>query len=191
MIGDCGRDVVVDRLDREAVGEVDVLPVEALEQRRGPGQARVCSSPCAAPFGRAHGARDPREARARRRPRRCAEEQLHADADAEHGPPCSRALADRLVEADACESSRGALDVADSRDHGERCFSDRRGVDSDRRLGSGAGERRGDRAQIAGAVIGAARPSRDPLGRADPAAARRDRLLSAWPSALNAASATW
>ena len=48
------------------------------------------------------------------------EQELHADADPEHGPAGGDAIADRLVEAVGREPARRALDVADPGDHRER-----------------------------------------------------------------------
>ena len=50
------------------------------------------------------------------------------------------------------------------------------GVGRDRRVRPGPGERRGDGAEVAGAVVGEHDLSRDALRRPDAAVARRDRL---------------
>ena len=55
-----------------------------------------------------------------------AEEELHADADPEHGPPCRDPVADRVVEAGSRKPARGALDVADAGDDRERRLAHRR-----------------------------------------------------------------
>ena len=105
-----------------------------------------------------------------------AEEELHADADPEHRPAGGDAVADRVVEAVRGEPARGALDVADAGDHRERRLAHGSGVGRDRRLGTCPREGGGDRAQVAGAVVGEHDLSRDALGRADAAVAGRDRL---------------
>ena len=61
------------------------------------------------------------------------EQELHADADPEHGLAGGDAVADRLVEAVRREPARRALDVADAGDHRQRRITHRIGVGRDRR----------------------------------------------------------
>ena len=119
-----------------------------------------------------------------------AEQELHADTDPEHGLAGGDAVADRLVEAVRGEPARGALDVADAGDHRERRLTHGSGVGRDRCLGAGPGEGRGDRAQVAGAVVGEDDLHAMPFVERMPPSPAATACRSAWPSALNAASAT-
>ena len=119
-----------------------------------------------------------------------AEEELHAHADAEDGAAGRDALADRIVEAVRREPAGGALDVADTGDHGERRLAHGSSVGRDRCLRSGAREGRGDGAQVAGPVVGEDDLHAIPFVDRIPPSPAATACRSAWPSALNAASAT-
>ena len=84
----------------------------------------------------------------------CAEQELHADADTENGTAGRNALAYRLVEPVRSESAGGALNMSDSRDHGQRCVADGLGIDRDHRFCSRAFESRCDRPEVSGAIVG-------------------------------------
>src|SRR3954447_20963620 len=81
VIGDSDHDVIVDRLDSEAVGEVDVVPVEAVDQHRPPRQGERVPAHVRHRSGSdtPHGAREKLESAAALVA--ATEEELHADAD--------------------------------------------------------------------------------------------------------------
>ena len=108
------------------------------------------------------------------------------------------ALEDRLVEPVQRQPARGALDMTDSGDDGERRLAHLRRVDRDDRIAPRTHERGRDAAQVPGAVVGdhdphAIAPARHASPFVDwmpePPVAQASR--SARPSALKAASATW
>ncbi len=125
MVGDGDRDVVVLWLDPEAVSEVHVLALEPLDEDGGPGHREVVpahvrhrpGADAAHPAGEKPKPSSPFLARA--------EQELHADADAEDRAPGGDAVPDRLVEPVLGEPPRRALHVADTGDHGERGLPDR------------------------------------------------------------------
>ena len=100
------------------------------------------------------------------------------------------AVADRIAEAVRGETARGALDVADAGDHRERRLTHGSSVGRDRCLGTCPREGGGDRAQVAGAVVGEDDSHAMPLVERMPPSPAATACRSAWPSALNAASAT-
>jgi hypothetical protein len=140
MVGDGRNDVVVRRLDRVAVGEVDVLPVET----RGDGRA-LCDLELVPAHVRdsartdpAHGPGEDPEPASTLLAR--TEEELHADTDPEQRPTGCDTIAKRIVESCRLEPARSAFDVTDARDHRERRAPHNCGVGRDRRLGARAGE---------------------------------------------------
>ena len=117
------------------------------------------------------------------------EEELHAEADAEHRAGRRDALAQGVGEPAASSSRAAALGVADAGDHRERRLAHDGRVGVTARLCAGAREAGADAAQVARAVVG-----EDDSQRALRRAGRRPfahASRSARPSALNAASATW
>ena len=139
----------------ERVREVDVLAVEAVEERGRAGQRGACSSPCAAraaPCSRRTGPRrtpSPRPPSSLSSKRSCMPRQM---------PSTGRPAATRSRRASArsaCfELARGRLGVADAGDHGERRVADDGRVGRDARLRTGAREAGRDAAQVACAVVG-------------------------------------
>ena len=107
------------------------------------------------------------------------------------GRPAADAVADRLVEPVDREAPGSALDVPDTGDHRERRVAHLGRVDRDRRLGTCPREGRGDRAEIAGAVVGEHDPHAIPFVERMPPSPAATACRSACPSALKAASAMW
>jgi hypothetical protein len=167
------RDAVVCRRRGKAVREVDVLAVEAVEngarprlRERVPAHVRDAAGPDPPhrPFEQA----EPLASLLAR-----LEQELHTHADPGDRPPRLDPRAQRVVEAVAREPGGCALDVADAGDQRERRVVHGDGVGRDVRLHAGTGERRGERAEVAGAVVG----DRDPHA-ARSVSGLRDRTLS-------------
>ena len=113
-----------------------------------------------------------------------AEEELQADADPRHRPPGGDALAQRVVEPVAREPRGRALDVTDARDQRERRLAHEPRVDGHDRLHPGPRERRRERAEVAGPVVGEHDPHAAPFVERIPASPGATACRSAWPSAL-------
>ena len=106
------------------MGEVDVLAVEAVEERASASRRSAFQPMCGTV--RRLETRDGAGEQAEPLAALVAllEEELHADADAEQGPAVAGPLAQRLVDAGSREPGSGARGVPDAGDDGERRLAD-------------------------------------------------------------------
>ena len=119
LVLDLGDDDAVGRLAGKGVGEIDVLAVEAVEERRRGGHPERVPAHVWDTSGPEPSHRPTQHAETASTLLAFLEEELHAQADAEHWPPGGDALAQDVRKAVGLQPSGCALRIADAGNHGE------------------------------------------------------------------------
>ena len=139
VVDPSNHEVVVFRLDRVAVGEVDVRAVEAIEDARRPGALELVPAHMRHRAGVEPAYPTGEQAQAFAALLALPEEELEPDADAEDRPAGPHALPQHVRKRH--QPRGGAREVADPRHDHERRGGDLRRINRDDRLLARAGER--------------------------------------------------
>src|SRR5262245_23761859 len=181
----------IDGLARVRMGKVDVRAVETASDAAAVHDSELVPAHVrdAARFEPAH--RSGEDPQAEAALLALLEEELHADADPEHGPVSRDPAAQRGVQAEAFEPTDGGRDVTHTRDDGQIGSDDTRRVARDQDVSARTLEGRSHAAHVPRAVVRQNHLHATPFVELTPAPSRAHASRSARPSALNAASATW